>query len=111
MAGLAKRMREALSPCIVRPGRLRIHGPGNLGGCARPESPRPTQPKPPCLSSLAHRAEEVSLRHGKFSALDVSRLGARLEIPAGLAGRNPRPHRTRSDDREKPKRDGGSGIY
>src|ERR1700722_19156511 len=111
MAILAKGMREALSPCRLRPRRLRIRGPGNLGKCARPESPRAAQPQPPRLPSPARGPEEVSLRGGKFLALDVSRLGAGSETPAGPAGRDSRPHRSRSNDRQEPQSFRGSGFY
>src|SRR5579864_2958813 len=103
MADLAERLREALPPCRDRPCRLRIPGSRNLGKCSRFESARAAQPEPPCLSSPSCGSEEVSLRRGKFSTVDVSGLGARSETPAGLARRNSRPHGSRSNDREEPK--------
>src|SRR5216683_512921 len=111
MAGLAEGMREALSPCRVRPGRLRIPGPRNLGECTRPESPRAAQPEPPRLPPLARGSQKVSLCHGKFPAVDVSGLGGRSEAPAGPAGRNSRPHCSRSNDREEPKPLRGNRLY
>src|ERR1700680_1240593 len=111
MAGLAKRLCQALSPCRIRRGRLRIPVPRNLGECTRPESPRATQPEPPRLSPPARGTEEVSLRRGKFSAVDVSGLGARSETSPRLAGRNSRPHRSRSNDREEPKPLRGNRLY
>src|SRR5258708_3697432 len=110
MAGLAEGMREALSPCRVRPGRLRIPGPRNLGECTRPESPRAAQPEPLRLPPLARGSQKVSLCHRKFSSVDVSGLGARSETPAGPAGRNSRPYRPRSNDREEPKPLRGNGF-
>src|SRR5216683_913438 len=103
MAGLAEGMREALSPCRVRPGRLRIPGPRNLGECTHPESPRAAQPESSRLPPLARGSQKVSLCHRKFPAVDVSGLGGRSEAPAGPAGRNSRPHCSRSNDREEPK--------
>src|SRR5579864_3718003 len=111
MAGLARRLREALPPYRVRPSRLRIPGPRNLGKCSRPESPRAAQPEPSRLPPPARGPEEVSLCRGKFSAVDVSGLGARSETPAGLAGRNPRPHGSRSNDREEPKSLRGNRLH
>src|SRR6266851_3283149 len=111
MAGLAERIREALSPCRVRRGRLRIPGPRNLGECTRPKPQRAAQPEPPRLPPFARWIEEVSLRRRKFSAVDVSGLGARSETPAGSAGRNSRPHRSRSNDREEPKPLRGNRLY
>src|ERR1700692_4810625 len=102
MASLAKRMREALPPTGIRPGRLRIRGSGDVGERAGLESARTTKPQPPRLSPPARGSEEVSLRRGKFSSVDVSGLGARIETLAGPAGRNPRPHGSRSNDREEP---------
>src|ERR1700674_2542234 len=111
MAGLAKRMCEALPSCRVRPGRLRIPHSRNLGGGTRLESPRAAQPEPPCLPPPARGSEEVSLRRGKFSAVDVSGLGAGPETCARLAGRNSRPHGSRSNDREEPKPFRGNHFY
>src|ERR1700688_5208236 len=111
MARLAQRMREALPPCRVRPRRLRIRGPRNLGKRSRPESPRATQPESPRLPPPARGPEEVSLRRGEFSAVDVSGLGARSETPAGLTGRNSRSYGSRSNDREEPKPLRGNRFY
>src|ERR1700687_4718702 len=111
MARMAKRMRETLPPRRVRPGRLRIPPSRDLGKCSRPESPRAAQPEPPRLPPPARGPEEVSLRRGKFSAVDVSGLGARSEATAGFAGRNSRPHGSRSNDREEPKSLRGNRLY
>src|ERR1700721_472518 len=102
MARLAKRMREALPPVGIRPGRLRIGGSGDVGKRAGLESARTTKPQPPCLSPPARGTQEVSLRRGNFFAVDVSGLGSRIETPAGPAGGNPRPPGPRSNDREEP---------
>ena len=111
MAGLAKGMLESLPACGVRPACLRIAGPRNLGRRARFESPSATQPQPSRLPPLARGSEKVSVRRGKFSAFDVSGLGARPETRAGFAGRSPRPHGARSNDCEEPEPLRGGRLY
>src|ERR1700674_4449499 len=102
MADLAEGICETLPACRFRPSRLRIPAPRNLGKCSRPESPRATQPQPPCVSSPACGPEEVSLRGREFYADDVSGLGARFETSAGLAGRNSRPYSSGSNALKEP---------
>src|SRR5579863_7762246 len=101
MAGVAKGMREALPPCGVRPRRLRIADPRDLGKRSGPESARAAQPKPPCLPPVARGREEISLCGGEFSDVDVPGLGIRPETCAGLARGNSRTHGFRSNDREE----------
>jgi len=104
-------MRKTLPACRIQPGLLRIPGPRDLGKCARPESPRAAQPEPSCLPSSACGTEEVSLRRGEFFAVEISGMGAGPETRAGLAGRNSRPHGSRSNDHEKQKPLRGDSLY
>src|SRR5579859_5659817 len=92
MALLASRVRPALPPRRRGPAGLRVAGAGIVAGGQRFEPPRATQPEPFGLPSPARGPQEISLCSPKFSAVNLSGLGARSETSAGSAGGNSRPY-------------------